>query len=71
MDGNQGSGLTDSAIRAELERQHPGWQIRLAGGVNKAWGVAIRLSATAERYVVGPTLPELVIKLGVEGSEAG
>jgi hypothetical protein len=70
MDGNQSSGLSDSAIRAELERQHPGCQIEF-DEVNRAWGVVIRLSATAERYVVGPTLPELVIKLGVEGSEAG
>jgi hypothetical protein len=70
MDGDHGTGLSESAIRAELERQRPDCQLEF-DEVNKAWGVVIRLSATAERYVVGPTLPELVIKLGVEGSEAG
>jgi predicted TIM-barrel fold metal-dependent hydrolase len=66
-----GSSLSDDQqFRAELERQRPECRLEWSE-VTKAWGVVVNLSATATHYVVGPTLADLVIKLGLEGSEAG
>jgi hypothetical protein len=70
MDGDRGSSLSDQQFRAELERQRPECRLEWSE-VTKAWGVVVNLSPTATRYVVGPTLADLVIKLGLEGSEAG
>ena len=71
MDGDRGSSLSDDQqFRAELERQRPECQLEWSE-VTKAWGVVVSLSPTATRYVVGPTLADLVVKLGLEGSEAG
>ena len=71
MDGDHGSSLRDDQqFRAELERQRPECRLE-SSEVTKAWGVVINLSPTATRYVVGPTLADLVIKLGLEGKEAG
>ena len=40
-----------------------------------AWGARMWFSETGSRYIVGPSLPELqqklVMKLGVEGRQAG
>lgn len=36
-----------------------------------AWGALIPGEDAAFRYVVGPSLPELATKLGVEGGESG
>lgn len=69
MDGDYDTGLSP-AVRAELEKRHPGSRVEF-DEINKAWGVVISLKPTGTRYVVGPTLPELVLKLGIEGSEAG
>ena len=70
MDGDRSSSLSDQQFRAELERQRPECRLEWSE-VTKAWGVVVNLSPTATRYVVGPTLADLVIKLGLEGSEAG
>jgi hypothetical protein len=71
MNGDRGSSLRDDQqFRAELERQRPECRLEWSE-VTKAWGVVINLSPTATRYVVGPTLADLVIKLGLEGKEAG
>jgi hypothetical protein len=71
VDGDHGSSLRDDQqFRAELERQRPECRLEWSE-VTKAWGVVINLSPTATRYVVGPTLADLVIKLGLEGKEAG
>jgi hypothetical protein len=70
MNGDHSTGLSDSEVRAELERKHPDCKIEF-DRLNRAWGAVITLSSTSERYIVGPTLPELAIKLGVDGSEAG
>ena len=75
MDGEQGSGLgDDEALRAELERKRPDCDITFDRDL-RVWGATIRMSATSVRYIVGPSLPELqvklVMKLGTEGSEAG
>lgn len=71
MDGDRGSSLRDDQqFRAELERQRPECRLEWSE-VTKAWGVVINLNSTATRYVVGPTLADLVIKLGLEGNEAG
>ena len=34
-------------------------------------GALIPGEGTAFRYIVGPSLPELAIKLGIEGGESG
>jgi hypothetical protein len=71
MDGDRGSSLrADQQFRSELERQRPECRLEWSE-VTKAWGVVINLSPTATHYVVGPTLADLVIKLGLEGKEAG
>jgi hypothetical protein len=71
MDGDHGSSLSeDRQFRAELERQRPECRLEWSE-VTKAWGVVVNLSPTATHYVVGPTLADLVIKLGLEGREAG
>ena len=75
MDGDHGSGLgEDEALRADLERKRPECDIAFDRDL-KVWGATLRLSGTSTRYIVGPTLPELQVKLvtrlGAEGSEAG
>ena len=71
MDSDHGSSLgDDQQFRAELERQRPECRLEWSE-VTQAWGVVINLSPAATHYVVGPTLADLVIKLGLEGSEAG
>jgi hypothetical protein len=70
MDGDHGSGLSDGHLRRELERRRPDCEIEF-DEMTKAWGATMRTSATRFHYIVGPSLPELAIKLGVEGSEAG
>ena len=71
MDGDSSSSLSDDQqFRAELERQRPECRLEWSEGT-KAWGVVVNLSPTATRYVVGPTLADLVVKLGLEGREAG
>ena len=70
MDGDHVPSLRDDQqFRAELERQRPECRLEWSA-LTKAWGVVINLSPTATHYVVGPTLADLVIKLGLEGSEA-
>jgi hypothetical protein len=69
-DGHDSSLRDDQQFRAELERQRPECRLEWSE-VTKAWGVVVNLSPTATRYIVGPTLADLVIKLGFEGSEAG
>ncbi len=75
MDGDHGSGLSDDqALRADLEWKRPGCDIAFDRDLN-VWGATIRMSETSFRYIVGPSLPELqvklVTKLGGEGSGAG
>lgn len=70
MGNDHDADLGDGEVRAELERKHPDCKIEF-DRLNKAWGAVITLSSTSERYIVGPTLPELVIKLNADGSEAG
>jgi hypothetical protein len=70
MDGDRGSSLSDQQFRDELERQRPECRLEWSE-VTRAGGVVVNLSPTATRYVVGPTLADLVIKLGLEGTEAG
>lgn len=71
MDGDHSSSLSDDQhFRAQLERQRPECRLEWSE-VTGAWGVVVNLSPPATRYVVGPTLADLVIKLGLEGSEAG
>ena len=75
MDGAQGSGLgDDEALSADLEQRRPDCDIAFDRDL-QVWGATLRLSRTSTRYIVGPTLPELqvklVTKLGAGGSEAG
>jgi hypothetical protein len=70
MGNDHDTDLGDGEVRAELERKHPDCKIEF-DRLNRAWGAVITLSSTSERYIVGPTLPELAIKLEVDGSEAG
>lgn len=70
MGNHRDTDLGECEVRAELERKHPDCKIEF-DRANKAWGAVITLSSTSERYIVGPTLPELVIKLDADGREAG
>ena len=75
MDGDHGSGLSDDeGLRAELEWKCPDCDITFDRDL-RVWGATMRMSETSLRYIVGPSLPELqvklVMKLGIEGSEAG
>jgi hypothetical protein len=70
MGNGRDTDLGDGEVRAELERNHPDCKIEF-DRLNRAWGAVITLSSTSERYIVGPTLPELAIKLKANGSEAG
>ncbi len=75
MDGDHGSGLSDDeALRAELEWKRPDCDIAFDSDL-RVWGATMWMSETSFRYIVGPSLPELqvklVMKLGAEGSEAG
>jgi hypothetical protein len=55
---------------AALQDAHPECHISFDNQTN-AWGAAIRLSATGQRYIAGPTLAELAAKLSVEGKVSG
>jgi hypothetical protein len=75
MDGDHGSGLSDDeGLRAELEWKRPDCDITFDRDL-RVWGATLRMSETSLRYIVGPSLPELQVKLvmtlGNEGSEAG
>ena len=72
MDGDHGSGLTgDEALRAQLEGTRADCHISFDPDL-QAWGATMRTSETGFRFIVGPSLRELqvklVLKLGVEGS---
>ena len=75
-DGDHGSGLSDDeALRAELERKRPDRDIAFDRDL-RVWAATMWMSETSPlRYIVGPSLPELqvklVMKLGIEGREAG
>ena len=75
MDGDHGSGLgDDEALRAELERKRPDCDIAFDRDL-RVWAATMWISKTSLRYIVGPSLPELqvklVMKLDIEGREAG
>ncbi len=72
MDGDHGPGLTgDEALRAELAGTRPDCHIAFDPDL-RAWGATVRTSETGFRFIVGPSLRELqvklVLKLGVEES---
>jgi hypothetical protein len=54
----------------KLQRKHPRAEIAFDHETH-AWGALLRTSDVSLRYVVGPTLPQLAAKLGVEGGESG
>jgi hypothetical protein len=54
----------------KIQAKHPKASIAFDHETH-AWGALIPGEGTAFRYVVGPTLPELATKLGVEGGESG
>lgn len=54
----------------KLQQTHPKAQIAFDHETH-AWGVWIPTGGVSFRYVVGPTLPQLAAKLGVEGGESG
>jgi hypothetical protein len=51
---------------AALQDAHPECHISFDSQTN-AWGATIQLSATGKRYIAGPTLAELAVKLNAEG----
>ena len=66
-----GAGPTlDDVDLTKIRAKHPKASIAFDGETH-AWGALIPGEGTAFRYVVGPTLPELAAKLGVEGGESG
>lgn len=54
----------------KLQQKHPEAQIAFDRETH-AWGVWLPTGGVSFRYVVGPTLPQLAAKLGVEGGESG
>lgn len=67
-------GLTELSLEGvdlvKLQQDQPRAEIGF-DHETRAWGALIRGEGLSFRYVVGPTLPELAVKLEVEGSEAG
>ena len=55
---------------AALQNAHPECHISFDSQTN-AWGATIQLSATGKRYIAGPTLAELAVKLNAEGRTSG
>lgn len=60
----------EDADLAKIYANHPKASIAF-DRETQAWGALIPEEGTAFRYVVGPTLPELAVKLSVEGGESG
>ena len=62
------------ALRVHPEWKRPDCDIAFDRDLG-VWGATLRLSGTSTRCIVGPTLPELqvklVMRLGAEGREAG
>jgi hypothetical protein len=61
--------LTEPAAEgdpAALQNAHPECHISFDSRTN-AWGATIQLSVTGKRYIPGPTLAELAVKLNAEG----
>lgn len=53
-----------------LQNAHPECSISFDNQTS-AWGATIQVSATGKRYIAGPRLAELAIKLDVEGKASG
>jgi hypothetical protein len=70
VDMDRAEPALEDADLTKIHAKHPKASIAF-DHETQAWGAVIPGEGTAFRYVVGPTLSELAVKLGVEGGESG